>query len=120
MSLQQAVLLRFKHSLEDFFSELIDMFPNETEFTLAKVMMSTTLSPKALMDAINTGLSPTVRDMIKQRHSAFFITHNFFGFNSMRLGEIWSTQLSEDVQESIWIWIDHFVDLVNKYNEYNF
>lgn len=119
------ILNIFKTQLVKFCDELIQQFPNESEFVIMKVFLKDTIpiekSMTLFINAINKDQN-NIKIMIKERNEDFFINHNPFNFLSnckdsiSKLTKLWEGEtLSNEDKDIIWNWIDVFVKISDKY-----
>lgn len=120
---EHEVLVEFKRQLLSFFDELIDQFPSEGSFVIARLFLETSIPIKSVMDNFNHKINKdnrTLYDMIKSRNESFFLEHSMFDElgkdNVERFKKIWrSDHFDDEDKNMMWDWVDAFVYLGDKY-----
>ncbi len=112
------ILTQFKNNLVKFFDELIEMFPQESQFVVFRVIIRDQIPITVVMDHFVTSVLP-MRDNIKKRDDRIFTESNVLNFGMDKdsaniFPRIWTT-LSKDDRAAIWQWMDAFVFLADKY-----
>lgn len=114
------VLTQFKTSLVSFFDELIEMFPDESQFVMFRILIKDQLPITIVMDQFIQTVLP-LRDTIKKRDDRIFTESDalYFGMNKSETDvfrRIWSSpQLDREDRAAIWKWLDAFVLIADKY-----
>jgi len=117
------ILIKFKKQLCSFFDEIIEQFPEESDFIVAKMFVSNQIPIKDAMEGFNSFMSSDdnkIKSMVKERNEKFFIDESPFSFMSRdrndKLSEIWrSGRLDDEDKEVIWNWVDSFISIGEKY-----
>ena len=108
-----------------FCDELIIQFPNETDFAMLKIFLSSQIPIKAAMELFVKHINKDdgkLRKMISSRNEDFFINENPFGFLGTgridKLSSLWQHE-SVDCEDKdvIWQCVDSFVKIGDKYSE---
>jgi hypothetical protein len=125
MNAELVILSNFKIQLVNFLDELIEYFPNETDFVIARIFIKDQIPIEEIMKYFCVKLCP-LEEMIKNKNEKFFIENNilFGGLDGDKIGkinyfrELWiSGQIDEDNKKIIWSWFSSFICLANKYKE---
>lgn len=120
------ILLKFKKLLTDFCEELIDQFPSEADFQLAKVILDSQQIPiQRMMNSFIKHMNKDdklIRKMVDTKNELFFTEENPFGFMSNsrfdKFSQIWKSGVLDDEDKAVlWTWIETFVKLSDKYND---
>ena len=112
------ILTKFHKSLVGFFDELIEMFPDEQEFILLRILIKDQIPSTQIMSyfeyAVNSSIIMT---SIEKRDDKFFLENLLFSKinKSDVFKKLWMEKLAEDDKKVIWKWIDSFVYLGDKY-----
>ncbi len=111
-------LNQFKSNLVKFFDELIEMFPHEGQFVVARIMVKDQLPITLIMDQFIKTVLPQ-REAIKKRDDRIFLESDAltFGLDPTQVGvfrRMWTTLARED-KAALWKWFDAFVFLADKY-----
>jgi hypothetical protein len=117
-------LNEFRESVCDFLDELLEQFPNETDFILARIFIKDKIPPQTIMSYFIKDILP-LKDSILKRDESFFLTSdlNFLGssgsdkVNHFRL--LWkSTRLDKQDRDVIWKWFESFVYMAEQYQQH--
>jgi hypothetical protein len=117
-------LNEFRESVCDFLDELLEQFPNETDFILARIFIKDKIPPQTIMSYFIKDILP-LKDSIIKRDESFFLTSdlNFLGssgsdkVNHFRL--LWkSTRLDKQDRDVIWKWFESFVYMAEQYQQH--
>ncbi len=111
---------KFKNNLVKFIDELIEMFPEETQFVTFRLMVKDQIPIGMIMDHFVNNVLP-VKDSIKKRDDRIFTESNVLAMgldnddvNLFR--RIWiSSNLDKDDRAVIWKWLDAFVNMADQY-----
>lgn len=118
--LEQNSLVDFKERVIQFFDELIDLLPSETDLILARMFLSVQVTPTHLMKHFISEALP-YREQIMEGDDDFIIHRSMAITGDQRidnLANIWkSNQLSPDDKESVWQWLQYFVFLAERYRD---
>ena len=123
MSDPTTILIHFRNQLVSFCDELIRQFPEEGDFVVFKLFITSQVPIKTIMESFNRYVNKNeqkIRLMIKARNDDFFIRENLFKFLSAerknRLSALWSDgRMDGEDKKVIWKWVDSFVMLGDRY-----
>lgn len=123
MSDPTTILIHFRNQLVSFCDELIRQFPQEGDFVVFKLFITSQVPIKTIMEGFNKYINKNdqkIRLMIKARNDDFFIRENLFKFLSAerknRLSTLWTSgQMDAEDKKVIWKWVDSFVMLGDRY-----
>jgi len=123
MSDPTTILIRFRNQLVSFCDELIRQFPEEGDFVVFKLFITSQVPIKTIMEGFNRYINKNeqkIRLMIKARNDDFFIRENLFKFLSAerknRLSTLWTDgRMDVEDKKVIWKWVDSFVMLGDRY-----
>lgn len=115
------ILQDFKSNLISFFDELIEQFPNESQFILTRIIIKDQVSPDFIMNYFISSVLPC-KEMIKSRDEKFFTDLNviYFGLaeNAASFKNLWlQNKLDSDDKVVMWKWMDLFINLAEKYKK---
>ena len=118
MSLKEKILVQFKTQLIKFIDELIDQFPEQSDFVIMRILIKDQMNIEDIMKKFINDVLPMKKD-IKERNDSFFIKNNFIETSNGSLFKIlWESEnLDKDDRIIIWKWIDLFVIIGKKYLE---
>jgi hypothetical protein len=115
------ILSRFRTQLLNFMDELIQQFPEETDFVIFKLFLSNQMPIQTAMELFKKQLNKDekcVRTMIKARNEQFFFVESNFPFVSaekmQKMIILWKNLEPSD-QNVMWSWIDTLVSISDKY-----
>lgn len=117
------ILIEFKKQLISFFDELIDQFPNESDFIVIRIFIKDQIPIKTIMDTFIYHMNKNdheFKKMVKQRNDSFFLDHNIFDAfgksNVNNIKKLWlSGEIDDDTKTVIWQWVDIFIILSERY-----
>ena len=118
------VLTQFKANLVSFFDELIEMFPDESQFVMFRILIKDQVPITIIMDQFIQAVLP-LRDTIKKRDDRIFTESDalYFGMNKSECDvfrRIWSSpSLDREDRAAIWKWLDAFILIADKYVKAN-
>lgn len=118
MDLQIQILTKFQLSLVSFFDELINIFPNEQEFIILRILVKDQIPSIQIMSYFETILEDEkIMLSIKTRDDQFFLQNVLFSkFNKSDIFKnIWLKKLDEDDKKMFWNWIDSFFKIATNY-----
>ena len=123
MSDPTTILIHFRNQLVSFCDELIRQFPQEGDFVVFKLFITSQVPIKTIMEGFNKYINKNdqkIRLMIKARNDDFFIRENLFKFLSAerknRLSTLWTDgRMDAEDKKVIWKWVDSFVMLGDRY-----
>ena len=119
------ILMIFKDKIIEFFDELISYFPEEGDLLVMRIFFKSQIPMADAMRVFSTQINQNdqlLKIMVENRNDKFFLEHNLFDvFGKDKVGHfknLWlSNKLDSDTRETIWIWIDFFVNLTDKYTK---
>lgn len=120
---QTQILIRFKQLLVAFNNELVSQFPSVPDFKLGRVMLNTPGLEKFLLDRLVEHLDRTdidIRRLVADRDENYFRHNNPFTFISderaAKMVMLWdSGVLDQGDKDVMWVWIDAFLLVADKY-----
>ena len=117
------ILREFKHNIITFLDELIETFPQEVDFVVARIYLKDRVHPEDIMHTFIQNMIP-LKDIISIRDEKFFLEGHVNFFDKASKGtvnhfkNIWkSGQLDDDDKNVIWKWFDTFIFLAEKYQQ---
>jgi hypothetical protein len=118
------LLTSLKTQLVEFFDELIELFPDEQDFIVGRILINDTLPISIIMDYIVKNLCP-LQEQVKTKNEDFFLQNNilFEKLDSEKASKvnhfrrIWTSGLDHEDKETIWKWFTSFIFLGNKYKD---
>lgn len=120
-----SLLASLKRELVSFLDELIESFPNESDFVISRIFVKDQIPIKDIMMYVVTKLCP-LYDQIKNRDEKFFLENNvlFEGFDNTgkvnHFRNLWlSPNVDNDDREVIWKWVDSLVTIAIRYKALN-
>lgn len=116
----------FRSHLVQFLDELIDQFPQESDFVLMRIFIKDQVPVADVIGRFIRDILP-FREQAKKRDDRFFIEHHFMymtpGESEMSKNHIdhftqmWlSDQLDDNDRKIIWDWVDIFMEFGYKYH----
>ncbi len=111
---------KFKNNLVKFIDELIEMFPEETQFVTFRLMVKDQIPIGMIMDHFVNNVHP-VKDSVKKRDDRIFTDSNVLSMgldsdDANLFRRIWvSSKLDKDDRAVIWKWIDAFITMADQY-----
>jgi len=120
------ILSQLKKQLVTFLDELIESFPEESEFIIFRIFVNDKIPIVDIMKYITENLCP-LKDMVKSRNEDFFLNHNILferleSEDSSKVNyfkNMWTSgTLDDDNKEIIWKWFESFINIGNKYIDY--
>jgi hypothetical protein len=114
------ILEKFHKSLVTFFDELIEMFPNEKEFILLRILIKDRIPSTQIMEYFQIVASKEeIMSSIKKRDDQFFLQNVLFSKinKSDIFKNIWLSKLDDNDREMIWNWVDAFMKMTISYTE---
>lgn len=126
MASKTQVLIEFKKQLTIFFDELIAQFPKEGDLIVIRLFLTNQIAIEDVMDIFINTLNKNDKEfkkMITGRDEVFFLEHDIFDTISKQKSghfkKLWSSgQLDKDDKEIMWKWLDTFVYLASKYENF--
>lgn len=126
MASKTQVLIEFKKQLTIFFDELIAQFPKEGDLIVIRLFLTNQIAIEDVMNIFINTLNKNDKEfkkMITERDEVFFLEHDIFDTISKQKSghfkKLWSSgQLDKDDKEIMWKWLDTFVYLASKYENF--
>jgi len=115
------ILIQYKKLLSSFCDELIEQFPNEGDFRVAKVILdSGQMSIDNMMTNFIHNTDDKMKEMIRNKDEKFFLEENPFSFLSNarfdKFSHMWTSDNLDDEDKTVlWEWMDALVKISNKY-----
>jgi hypothetical protein len=125
MSTEIELLIQLKTQLVNFFDELIETFPDESDFVIFRILIKDKVPILDIMNYIVKDLCP-LYDMVKNKNESFFLDNNilFSKFDEKktekinRLKKLWlSGTLDKENKEVMWSWFNSIIYLGTKFHE---
>jgi hypothetical protein len=116
------ILTEFKKQLVNFFDELIDQFPSESDLIVVRVFLKDQVP-------ITDVLSYIIRELLRLQYLVQTKNEDFFLKNNILFSQIdknkvnhfkrlWrSEQLDNDDKAVIWTWFSSFISLTERYQK---
>lgn len=122
--MNSTVLLRqFKSNMVSFLDELIETFPSEGHFVLARIFIKDKIPIDMVIKHFIIDVLP-YKQSIQDRDETFFIEKGLPIFNQVGDGmvnhfkELWmSSAMTEENKDVIWEWLSLFLKLSEKWQE---
>ena len=115
------ILDKFQQSLVSFFDALIDMFPNEKEFILIRILVKDQIPSTQIMGYFQMVASnQEIMNSVKKRDDQFFLQNVLFSKinKSDIFKNIWISKLESDDKQMIWKWVDSFMGMTKEYTKF--
>jgi len=112
------ILEKFQKSLVTFFDELIDMFPNEQDFILIRILIKDQIPSTQIMGYFQLVASnEEIMKSIEKRDDLFFLNNVLFSKISKSdvFRNLWINKLDSKDKLMIWDWIDAFMKMTKNY-----
>ena len=123
MDLEQKKLLeKFQKSLVSFFDELVEMFPNEKDFILIRILVKDQIPSTQIMSYFEMAmLNKEIISSIERRDDDFILSNVLFSKISKSdvFKNLWEKRLDNDDKEMIWDWVDMFKSITTQYMKLN-
>jgi len=99
----------FNQVVDEFFNDLIDIFPDETKIKVQYTLFQTLIKSNVKKPCAEFMIkSIPFLEKIAMRDEAFFIGENMPGFlQALNVGKLWIT-MSQKTKETIWKYIQSF------------
>lgn len=115
------ILKLFKENIIIFLDNLIELFPEESDIIVVRILFDTQISIEKFMKIFSSMILPA-KDIIQKKDEKFFLDDPKF-FDGVDQGKVihwkrmWqSGRLEEDDKKQLWSWLDLFVNLCEQYN----
>lgn len=123
MDLEQKKLLeKFQKSLVTFFDELVEMFPNEKDFILIRILVKDQIPSTQIISYFElVMLNKEIISSIERRDDDFILSNVLFSKISKSdvFKNLWQTRLDNDDKKMIWDWVDMFKSITIQYMKLN-
>jgi len=123
MDLEQKKLLeKFQKSLVTFFDELVEMFPNEKDFILIRILVKDQIPSTQIMSYFEmVMLNKEIISSIERRDDDFILSNVLFSKISKSdvFKNLWENRLDNDDKKMIWDWVDMFKSITTQYMKLN-
>jgi hypothetical protein len=116
------LLIQLKENLEHFLDELIETFPKEPDFLIARVLIGAK-ETQDIMEYVITDICPYEKRIENKDDKLFTEDKITFGFSKQKgksdnFKNLWITgALSGDNKDVVWNWFKTFVIIANRYVE---
>jgi hypothetical protein len=113
----------FKNNLISFLDELIEQFPHESDFIIARIFLKDRIDPELVMNTFIKELLPHAA-AIEKRDDSLFLENKLELFASINPSQVnhfkllWkSDALDVEDRQIMWKWFDTFVYLALQYQK---
>ena len=103
----------FNQVVDEFFNELIDIFPEEKSINVRYMLFQTLIKADSKKPAMDFMLnSIPYLENIAMRDENFFIGNNTLPFlQALNIKKLWTPELSQVTKDSIWRYIQTFFNI---------
>lgn len=119
---ERKLLERFQKNIVRFFDELIEMFPNEKDFILIRILVKDQIPSTQIMSYFEMVMrNKEIISSIERRDDTFILSNVLFSkiSNSTVFKNLWEKHLDNDDKEMIWSWVDSFKLMTTEYMKLN-
>ena len=119
---ERKLLERFQKNIVRFFDELIEMFPNEKDFILIRILVKDQIPSTQIMSYFEMVMkNKEIISSIEHRDDTFILSNVLFSkiSNSTVFKNLWEKHLDNDDKEMIWSWVDSFKLMTTEYMKLN-
>jgi hypothetical protein len=120
---EETILLeKFQKNLVRFFDELIEMFPNEKDFILIRILVKDQIPSTQIMGYFEMiMMNKEIVASIERRDDMFILSNVLFSKISKSdvFKNLWEKRLDSDDKEMIWSWVDSFKTMTTQYMKLN-
>ena len=119
---ERKLLERFQKNIVRFFDELIEMFPNEKDFILIRILVKDQIPTTQIMSYFEmVMMNKEIISSIESRNDTFILSNVLFSkiSNSTVFKNLWEKHLDNDDKEMIWNWVDSFKIMTTDYMKLN-
>lgn len=116
------ILEKFQKSLVAFFDELIEMFPDEKDFILIRILIKDQIPSTQIMGYFEMVMSnKDIVSSIERRDDNFILSNVLFSKISKSdvFKNLWLSRLDSDDKIMIWDWVDSFSRMTKEYMKLN-
>lgn len=122
MDKQVLMLNEFKRSLVNFLDELVEMFPNESDFITLRILIKDQVPISTIMDIFIKDLD-NIMNCIATKDEKFFTSGNMLFAQlgkEQKFAQIWRSSVMDNENKNImWKWMLHLVTIAQKYISLN-
>lgn len=121
---QLKILEIFKINYIRFFTDLIDIFPEEEDLIYIRVLLTSQIPVSTVMDIFIESILP-IKDMVVRRDENFFLEKcNLFdeldGTKVVHFKKLWSSpNLDDETKDVMWKYFDVLIGLTENYVNIN-
>lgn len=115
------ILDKFHKCLVLFFDELIEMFPNEKEFIILRILVKDQIPSTQIMSYfVYVYNNEEIMSSIQKRDDQFFLKNILFSkFSKSEIFKnLWENNLDQENKDMIWKWVDAFMKMTKSYIEH--
>ena len=115
------ILDKFHKYLVLFFDELIEMFPNEKEFIILRILVKDQIPSTQIMTYfVYVCNNEEIMLSIQKRDDQFFLENILFKkFSKSEIFKnLWENNLDQENKDMIWKWVDAFMKMTKSYIEH--
>ena len=116
------LLEKFQKNLVRFFDELIEMFPDEKDFILIRILVKDQIPSTQIMTYFEmVMMNKEIVASIENRDDTFILSNVLFSKISKSdvFKNLWLTRLDNDDKQMIWDWVDSFKSMTTQYMKLN-
>jgi hypothetical protein len=116
------LLEKFQKNLVRFFDELIEMFPDEKDFILIRILVKDQIPSTQIMTYFEmVMMNKEIVASIENRDDTFILSNVLFSKISKSdvFKNLWEKRLDNDDKEMIWSWVDSFKTMTTQYMKLN-
>jgi len=117
------IVIVFKKNIIQFLDELIEQFPMETDFILARIYINTRVSPEELIKSFIQKILP-LKHYVDNRDEKFFLDGHITFLDTMDKSKVnhfktlWkSSVLDQEDKNVMWKWFGVFMYLCEQYQQ---
>jgi hypothetical protein len=116
------ILTNFHNNYIQFFNEMIDLFPNDSDLITIRTLLKTQISSTDVMTIFINRILP-IKKMVVDRDDSFFLEKcNLFDeldpTKVNHFKKIWQSNISNEDKDIIWKYFDVLIILTEKYLSY--
>ena len=115
------ILDKFHKYLVLFFDELIEMFPNEKEFIILRILVKDQIPSTQIMTYfVYVYNNEEIMLSIQKKDDQFFLENILFKkFSKSEIFKnLWENNLDQENKDMIWKWVDAFMKMTKSYIEH--
>ena len=113
-------LVKLKTNLIDFFDELIELLPSESDLVVVRIFLKDQIPIQDIMNYIIATLIP-LKPLVTEKNDDFFLDNNilFERLDSNKVNHfkrLWLDKSFDDEnKDTMWRWFESFIYLAEKY-----